>query len=64
MVLDERVFSYPTPRHDNGEYYLTSQVAALAMDTPVQVVLQDAWLPIGYPEDIAKAERLLFITRA
>ena len=59
MVLDERVFAYPAPRHDNGEYYLTSQVAALAEDAPVHVVRQDVWIPVGCPEDISIAERLL-----
>ncbi|MDP2593986.1 MAG: nucleotidyltransferase family protein [bacterium] len=59
MVLDERVFAYPAPHHDNGEYYLTSQVAALAEDAPVHVVRQDMWIPVGCPEDIPVAERLL-----
>lgn len=59
MVLDERVFAYPAPRHNNGEYYLTSQVAALAGDAPMQVVMQDIWIPVGCPEDISIAERFI-----
>ena len=59
MVLDERVFAYSAPRHDNGEYYLTSQVAALAVDAPIHIVKQDVWIPVGCPEDILIAERFL-----
>ncbi len=63
MVLDERVFSYPAPRHENGEHYLTSQVAALAHDVPVRVVTQSMWIPVGYPDDIKEAERQLHLER-
>ena len=59
MVLDERVFAYPAPRHDNGEYYLTSQVAVLAVDAPIHIVKQDVWIPVGCSEDILIAERFL-----
>lgn len=59
LVLDDRVFGYPARRHASGESYLTAQVAALAKDAPIRVVLQDAWIPIGHPHDIAHAERLL-----
>lgn len=56
MVLDERIFSYEPLKHENGEYYLTDQLTALAREAPIQVVVQTMWLPIGCPEDIAKAE--------
>jgi len=59
MVLDERVFAYPAPRHPNGEYYLTSQVAALARDVPIHIVMQDVWIPVGCPEDIPIAEQYI-----
>lgn len=56
MVLDERVFLYEARRQDNGEYYVTDQLAALAREFPVQVITQTMWIPIGYPEDIPEAE--------
>ncbi len=59
FVLDERVFDYPAPRHETGEYYLTDPVSSFAQDYPMMVVEQPLWLPMGYPEDIGKAEAIL-----
>jgi len=59
MVLDERIFNYRTEAAPNGEYYIPPLLKALAADAPVAVVRQRLWLPIGYPEDIKKAELLL-----
>ncbi len=59
LVLDDRIFSYSVRPHANGESYLTTQVAALAKDALVKVVLQDFWMPVGYPEDIPLAEAAL-----
>jgi bifunctional UDP-N-acetylglucosamine pyrophosphorylase/glucosamine-1-phosphate N-acetyltransferase len=59
MVLDERIFGYKAPRADSGEYYLPDMLTQLARDCPVSVVEQDLWIPIGYPEDIGRAEARL-----
>lgn len=59
MVLDDRIFSYDAPRHTTGEYYIVDPVSALAQDHPIAVVEQPVWIPVGYPEDIAKAEAKL-----
>lgn len=59
MVLDHRVFSYDAPRHPTGEYYIVDPVSALAKDHPVMVIEQPIWIPVGYPEDIPKAEAKL-----
>lgn len=59
MVLDDRVFSYDAPRHPTGEYYIVDPVSALAKDHPITVIEQPIWIPVGYPEDIAKAEARL-----
>ncbi len=59
MVLDERIFKYPSPRHDNGEYYITDPFSSLAKDSPVKVVTQSLWIPVGSPADISKAEEVL-----
>lgn len=59
MVLDERLFSYDAPRHPSGEYYMTDPMSALAKDHPVAVIEQPLWIPVGYPDDIQKAETLL-----
>lgn len=58
-VLDSRIFNYPARKHENGEYYITDSLARLAKDHDVRVVHASFWLPIGYPEDIKKAEEVL-----
>lgn len=45
--------------HSSGEYYLTDPLSAFAKEHPIMVVEQELWLPIGYPEDIANAEKVL-----
>ncbi len=59
MVLDDNIFKYEAKTPVNGEYYLTEVVERYAKDYPIAVVEEDFWVPIGYPEDIAKAEELL-----
>ena len=59
MVLDERVFLYEAPKHSTGEYYIVDPVSALAKDHPIMVIEQPLWIPVGYPEDIARAEAKL-----
>lgn len=58
-VLDDSIFTYKVPLSSVGELYVTDMVNAYAKDNPVHIVEQDLWIPIGYPEDIAKAERIL-----
>jgi bifunctional UDP-N-acetylglucosamine pyrophosphorylase/glucosamine-1-phosphate N-acetyltransferase len=59
IVLDERIFDYPAPRHESGEYYLTDPIGSFAAEHPFMVIEQDVWIPLGYPEDIPKAEETL-----
>ncbi|MCA9363684.1 NTP transferase domain-containing protein [Candidatus Kaiserbacteria bacterium] len=62
MVLDEHIFEYDIPKEgriEGREYYLTDVLARYAKDFPIAVVEQTLWIPIGYPEDIEKAEKIL-----
>lgn len=60
MVLDENIFKYdPYAIETKGEYYLTDVLREYAKEYPIAVVEQSLWIPIGYPEDIEKAERIL-----
>lgn len=60
MVLDEHIFKYnPYAVETKGEYYLTDVIREYAKDYPIAVVEQQLWIPIGYPEDIIKAENIL-----
>jgi NDP-sugar pyrophosphorylase family protein len=59
MVLDTHIFEYELKHETNGEFYLTDVIAEYAKDYPIAVVEQHLWIPIGYPEDIQKAEAIL-----
>lgn len=59
MVLDEHIFGYELKVERKGEFYLTDVIEEYAKDYPIAVVEQNLWVPIGYPEDIDKAERIL-----
>lgn len=60
LLLNKKVFDYPASQHPNGEYYLTDSLAQMLNDGhKIMTVKSDFWLPIGYPEDLKKAERAL-----
>lgn len=59
MVLDVSIFQYDIAVSTLGELLVTDMVTAFAADNPMMVVQQSVWLPIGKPEDIAKAEAVL-----
>jgi mannose-1-phosphate guanylyltransferase len=59
MVLDERIFNYEVKPAANGEFYLPVALQQLAAEYPVKLVEQTEWVPIGYPEDLERAEELI-----
>lgn len=60
MVLDDNIFKFdPFAKETKGEYYLTDVIAEYAKEYPIAVVEQDLWIPVGYPEDIIKAEAII-----
>ncbi len=59
MVLDTHIFEYEVKSEKNGEFYLTDIIEEYAQKYPIAVVEQRLWIPIGYPEDIEKAEHKL-----
>ena len=59
MVLDTHVFEFEPQETVNGEYYLTEVIERYAQKYPIAVVEEQLWIPIGYPEDITRAEVLL-----
>lgn len=59
MFLDCRIFDYYPGRANNGEEYLSLAVEKMAQDYSMQVIVTKKWIPIGYPEDLKKAELLL-----
>jgi glucose-1-phosphate thymidylyltransferase len=59
FVMNDSIFKYKVPFSKTGELYLTDMFSAYAKDYTVRIVLQDLWLPVGYPQDIAIAEAIL-----
>lgn len=59
FVLSTDIFDCVAEKSHLGEYYLVDNVNIYAQTHPVQVVEQDVWISVGYPEDIAKAEAIL-----
>jgi bifunctional UDP-N-acetylglucosamine pyrophosphorylase/glucosamine-1-phosphate N-acetyltransferase len=62
FVIDESIFQYEVPPSASGEVYVTDMLTEYAKDNPVHILEQTLWIPIGYPEDIAKAEAILEYT--
>ena len=58
LVLDQRIFKYRPKRHPNGEYYITTVLDKLIRDHKVIAQKASFWFPIGYPEDLKRAEKL------
>lgn len=63
IVVNNSIFSYVVPVSESGELYVTDMLNEYAKVNHVQVVEQDLWLPIGYPEHILEAEAILCPTQ-
>lgn len=59
FVIDQSIFEYSVSVSPSGELYVTDMLTQFAKDHPVQILEQSLWIPIGYPEDVAKAEAIL-----
>ena len=58
-VLTPKIFDYEVIQMKNGERYLTDMIGGYIKDHPMRVVESKFWVPIGYPEDVARAEEIL-----
>lgn len=59
FVLDSKIFDYEPELDPRGEYFLTPLVQKLARDHGLFAEKAGLWIPIGYPEDLKKAEGIL-----
>lgn len=60
FVVDHSIFEYEVAVSEElGELLATDLLTAYAQDHPVKIIEQDTWLPIGYPEHIDAAEKVL-----
>lgn len=58
-VLDHRIFSYKPVAIGGSEFGLPHTILAMSRERKVKGVIMKQWLPINYPEDIAKAAEML-----
>jgi len=59
FVFDKHIFEYEPKVETNGEFYHTDMTREYAKKYPIAVVEQELWIPVGYPEDITRAEEML-----
>lgn len=58
-LFDRHVFEYEPEPHSNGEYYFPPVITKMIKDYPTYIERAKVWIPIGYPEDIKKAEKAI-----
>ena len=60
-VLNEEFFNYGMVPKKAGdiEFGLPQTLAKMAEDFPVKIIKATEWFPIGFPEDLAKAEEVI-----
>ncbi len=60
LLLSKDVFSYPAPPRPNGECYITDNIARMvAAGHEYRAVRSTFWVPIGYPDDLKRAEEIV-----
>lgn len=60
FVLPTEIFDYPVPPRENGEEYIPDRVVRMIQDGyEFYTERSTQWIPIGYPEDLKKAEQAL-----
>ncbi|MCA9366797.1 NTP transferase domain-containing protein [Candidatus Kaiserbacteria bacterium] len=60
FVITPDIFNYQTAAaSDSGEVYVTDMLTAYAKNHPVQVIEQTVWIPVGTPEQLAAAEKMV-----
>lgn len=58
-VLDDKFFDYPLIPISDEEYGLPQTLATMTKDVAIKIIPATQWIPIGFPEDISKAEQRL-----
>lgn len=57
--FNRKIFEYPMTISERGEYEIIQPLSLLANDFPVRVEKAENWFPIGNPEDLKKAEKII-----
>ncbi len=59
--LNHKIFDVPPIFLSNGEHNLAEQIGVLAETETIYVTRARFWCPIGYPEDVPKADEWLLV---
>lgn len=59
MVLTQDIFNHTKPHTSDIEYGIPDMLESYSPRHAVYVEIQDTWIPVGYPEDVARAESIL-----
>ncbi len=62
MLLDKKIFDFSPKVSASGKYYLSEAVSDMIKKYKIYAVRSSLWVPIGYPEDLKKAEEVLKVT--
>jgi len=62
-LLDKSIFELPSAPMPNGELNLTKQIGIWAKERHIQVIRAHFWHPIGYPEDVGAAEKIVVLNK-
>lgn len=57
--LNKKFFDYPLVDIGNGEFGLPQTLAVMAKDFPVKVEKASDWFPIGDPQQLEKAQKII-----
>jgi NDP-sugar pyrophosphorylase family protein len=59
MILSPEIFTVEPKRHPNGEHYVVDMLAHFIGKRPINVIRQNSWITVTFPEDVAQTEALL-----
>jgi bifunctional UDP-N-acetylglucosamine pyrophosphorylase/glucosamine-1-phosphate N-acetyltransferase len=59
LVLDKNIFAFEPEAPINGEFFMPEILERYSREYPIAVVEQQLWIPVGYPEDIEKANEII-----
>lgn len=59
LLLSNDIFNYEPAVENGREKYLSYALSRMLKDHKIKAIMADQWIPIGTPEDLAKANQLL-----
>jgi len=58
-LLNKKFFDYEMVKIPSGEFGLPQTLATMTKNYKIKVIKAEFWQPLGYPEDILKAEKII-----